>query len=152
MPKPHSWRAELRDQFSRWTGPREILLEFLRQNPGHMSAKEIYSEIHKVDQRIGLTTVYRTLELLNRMGLINRLVLGDGQARFEYKAEDKKDHHHHLICTRCGQILDYSEFEKEELELVRKTEKSLMKKYNFQIFDHNIEFLGICPKCQTQDD
>ena len=116
MQKPNRWRQRHRGQYCRWTGPRELVLEFLSRSPGHLSAKEIYSEVQKIDQRIGLTTIYRTLDLLNRMGLINKLVLGDGQARYEYKPEDQHDHHHHLICTGCGQIIDYSEFEEEELD------------------------------------
>ncbi|MFC2158436.1 Fur family transcriptional regulator [Acidobacteriota bacterium] len=150
MHKPNRWRQRYRGQYSRWTGPRGLVLEFLSRNPGHPSAKEIYSEVQKLDSRIGLTTIYRTLDLLNRMGLINKLVLDDGQARYEYKPEDQHDHHHHLICTGCGQIIDYSEFEEEELELVRKTEKWLMKKYKYKVYDHNVDFLGICEKCQVQ--
>ncbi len=99
---------------------------------------------------IGLTTVYRTLDLLVRMGLINKLDIGDGQSRYESTSGKKKEHHHHLICTDCGKIIDYSDFMEEELDLVRKTEKNLAKKYNFTVKDHNIEFYGLCEKCQKK--
>lgn len=143
------WRHRFQGHVSRWTIPREAILDLLSRTPKHLSAKEIYSSIYKILPGIGLTTVYRTLNLLARMGFVTKLILGDGQSRYEFKSSDKEKHHHHLLCTKCGKIIDYSEFLDEELELVRKTEKKLEKKYNFKILDHNIEFLGICEKCKT---
>jgi Fur family ferric uptake transcriptional regulator len=147
MPRPHNWRDIFKAHGSRWTVPREATLEFLNKSSKHMSAKEIHASLCKSYPEMGLTTVYRTLELLTRMGLITKLNLGDGQSRYELKPREKDEHHHHLICTECGKIIDYSEFLDEELELVRKTEKRLAKKYDFRILDHNIEFLGMCEKC-----
>jgi len=148
MPGPQRWKHRFKGNVSRWTVPREAILEFLSRSPKHMSVKEIYASLYKSYPGMGLTTVYRTLELLAKMGLITKLTLGDGQSRYEFKSGEKKDHHHHLICTKCGKIIDYTEFLDEELELVRKTEERLAKKYDFKIFDHNIEFLGVCNKCQ----
>jgi Fur family ferric uptake transcriptional regulator len=113
-----------------------------------MSAKEMYTAIHKRYPGIGLTTIYRTLDLLTRMGLIHKLAFGDGHNRYEFISDEKSKHHHHLICTSCGKIYNYSEFEDEELALVKKTEERLQKKYKFLIEDHNIEFLGLCKNCQ----
>jgi len=113
-----------------------------------MSAKEIYAALYKLYPGIGLTTIYRTLDLLERIGLINKFSVGDGQNRYEFKSGKKKEHHHHLVCTKCGKIIDYSDFVDEELKLVKKTEEILAKKYNFSIKDHNIEFLGLCEKCK----
>jgi Fur family ferric uptake transcriptional regulator len=143
-------RHENRRHFSRWTGPREAVLKLLSQTPKHMSAKEVYTAIHKPYPGIGLTTVYRTLELLTRMGVIHKFTFGDGHNRYEFISDEKKKHHHHLICTSCGKIIDYSEFEDEELALVKKTEERLAKKYDFLIKDHNIEFLGVCEDCRKR--
>lgn len=148
MPGPHKWKHRFKGNVSRWTVPREAILEFLSKSSKHMSAKEIYASLYKSHPGMGLTTVYRTLELLAQMGLITKLTLGDGKSRYEFKSGEKKDHHHHLICTECGKIIDYTEFLNEELELVEKTEERLAKKYDFKITDHNIEFLGLCKKCQ----
>ena len=133
---------------SRLTAPREAILEFLSKSSKHMSAKEIYTSLHGSYPGIGLSTVYRTLDLLARMGIITKLSIGDGQSRYECKSKEKDEHHHHLICTNCGKIINYSEFLDEELSLVKKTEERLAKKYNFIIQDHNIEFLGVCEKCK----
>jgi len=133
---------------SRLTAPRGAILELLSRSSKHMSAKEIYASLHGSYPGIGLSTVYRTLDLLARMGIVTKLAIGDGQSRYEFKSKEKDEHHHHLICTNCGKIINYSEFLDEELGLVKKTEERLAKKYNFIIQDHNIEFLGICEKCK----
>lgn len=148
MPRPQIWQHRNRRQFCRWTGPREAILQLLSQTPKHMSAKEMYVAIHKHYPGIGLTTIYRTLDLLTRMGLIHKFSFGDGHNRYEFISDERKKHHHHLICTNCGKIFDYSEFVEEELTLINKTEKQLTQKYNFKIEGHNIEFLGLCKDCQ----
>jgi Fur family ferric uptake transcriptional regulator len=148
MPGPYKLRHRFKRHVFRWTMPREAILELLSRSPKHMSAKEIYASLYNTHPGMGLTTVYRTLDLLARMGIVIKLALGDGQSRYEFKSSKKKDHHHHLICTNCGKIIDYSEFLDEELRLIRKTEERLAKKYEFKILDHNIEFLGICEKCK----
>ena len=148
MPGPHKFRHRFKGQVGRWTMPREAILKLLSGSPKHMSAKEIYASLHRSYPGMGLSTVYRTLDLLARMGVVTKLALGDGQSRYEFKSSDKEEHHHHLICTHCGKIINYSEFLDEELSLVKKTEERLAKKYNFVIQDHNIEFLGLCEKCK----
>jgi Fur family ferric uptake transcriptional regulator len=150
MPEPQNWRHIFKDHVSRWTVPRKAILEFLSKSSNHLSAKEIHASLCKSYPGMGLTTVYRTLELLTRMDFITKITLGDGQSLYEFKSKEKEKHHHHLICTKCGKIIDYSEFLGEELELVRKTEGRLAKKYDFKILDHNIEFLGICKKCKNR--
>ncbi|MDH4217808.1 MAG: transcriptional repressor [Candidatus Aminicenantes bacterium] len=148
MPGPRKWRHRYHRYFDRWTIPREAILDLLKRTSQHMSAKDVYTALYRMYPGIGLTTVYRTLDLLVRMGLINKFAFGDGQSRYEFKSEDKKGHHHHVICSECGKIIDYSDFLEDELELVRKTEKRLSEKYNFNVLGHNIEFYGLCEKCR----
>lgn len=151
MPGKHQVRHKVRESGSRWTKPRDVILDILSRSKAHLSAKEIYDAIYSTYPGIGLTTVYRTLELFHQLGLVQKVASPDGQLRYELKAEDSsKGHHHHLICVRCGKIIDYQDFAEEEMELVKKTEKILSKKHNFIIFDHNIEFLGLCEKCRQK--
>jgi Fur family ferric uptake transcriptional regulator len=82
------------------------------------------------------------------MGFLNKIDVGDGPSRYEYKSSSPKEHHHHLICTKCGKIIDYSDFLDEEEKLVKEAEKNIAKKFNFRVHDHNIEFYGICKDCQ----
>jgi Fur family ferric uptake transcriptional regulator len=148
MSGPHRLKPRFAGHASRLTAPREAILEFLSRSSKHMSAKEIYASLHKSYPGMGLSTVYRTLDLLTKMGIATRLSLGSAQSRYEIKSKEKEEHHHHLICTNCGEIINYSEFVDEELYLVKKTEERLAKKYNFIIQDHNIEFLGLCDNCK----
>lgn len=148
MPGPHHWRYRFRKQVCRWTLPRQAILDLLSHTPGHLTAKEIYASLHNTYPGLGLTTVYRTLELLVRSGLVNRFSFRSGESRYEFNPGEKKSHHHHLVCTGCGTIINYDDFVDEELELVRKTEEKLAKKYRFAIHDHNIEFYGLCEKCR----
>ena len=62
-----------------------------------------------------------------------------------------KKHHHHLICTNCNRIIDYTDFVDEEIKLLEQTEKGLLKKYNFKSTNHIIQFYGLCEKCQKNE-
>ena len=141
-------RDGVKNHCSRWTVPREEIFNLLVRTQQHLSAKEVYATLNPANPAIGLTTVYRTLDLLDRAGLVRKINAGDGQVRYEYRRGHESDHHHHLICSNCGKILNYRDFEKEELELVRKTEDILANKFGFLIREHNIEFLGLCPECR----
>ena len=86
MPGPHILRQRFKGHASRWTMPREAVLKLLSRSPKHMSAKEIYASLHRSYPGMGLSTVYRTLDLLDRMGIVTKLILGDGQSRYEFKS------------------------------------------------------------------
>ncbi len=144
----HQWQHHFRANVCRWTAPRESILDLLSRATGHLSAKEIYLALGPSFPGLGLTTVYRTLEILHRLGMVRKTTAGDGQGRYELRSGRETDHHHHLICTGCGKIVNYRDFVDEELELVKKTEQALMKKHDFVIQDHNFEFLGLCGPCR----
>lgn len=135
----------------RLTIPRQAILDLLSNTTEHLSAEDIYMKVHKISPTIGLTTVYRTLELLVKAGLVMKFDFGDGRARFELmESPQSNGHHHHLVCTGCGRIIDYQDFIDDELELLKHTEKGLSKKYNFKITNHIMQFHGICDKCQKR--
>ena len=132
----------------RITSGREAILDVLFKSDKHLSAEDIYMKVHPRCPTIGLTTVYRTLDVLAGLGLIFKFDFGDGRARFEL-AEGPKGahHHHHLICNNCKRIIDYTDFIDEEVELLNQTEKGLTKKYDFKITNHLIQFYGLCSDC-----
>ncbi|MBN2532371.1 MAG: transcriptional repressor [Spirochaetales bacterium] len=149
MGKHCQWRERLQKKGYRLTIPREVIIEVLRNSTSHLSAEDIYMELHKKYPAIGLTTIYRTLELLVQMKIIVKFDFGDRRSRYELSEKyGMKKHHHHLICSQCTKIIDYTDFINEELELIEKTEKRLMKKYNFSITSHVISFTGICLECK----
>ena len=147
------WHRRLRGRGYRITVPRQIILEVLSRTSRHLSAEDIYIEVHRIYPQVGLTTVYRTLELLMRMGLIYKFDFGDGRARYELAEGPQGElHHHHLICRGCGRVVDYTDFIEEEVDLLQKTEKGLSKKYNFKIQSHLIQFYGLCAECRKREE
>jgi Fur family ferric uptake transcriptional regulator len=132
----------------RITSGREAILDVLSKSDKHLSAEDIYMKVHPRCPTIGLTTVYRTLDVLAGLGFIFKFDFGDGRARFEL-AEGPKGahHHHHLICNNCKGVIDYTDFIDEEVELLNQTEKGLTKKYDFKITNHLIQFYGLCNIC-----
>lgn len=113
VPGPFQWRSKFRAGCSRWTIPREVILDLLSRTPGHLSAKEIYSALYPQYPGIGLTTIYRTLELLRSLELVHRFRGTDGQSRYELKKREGRYLHPHLVCTRCGRIVDLPDFREE---------------------------------------
>lgn len=135
----------------RMTVGREAILEVLSQADEHLSAEDIYMRVHKIYPNIGLTSIYRTLDILDSIGLVNKFDFGHGRARYELaESSSGKRHHHHLVCTHCGRIIDYTEFIDEEVALLKKTEEGLSKKYNFSITNHLIQFYGLCQSCSER--
>ncbi|HEO63843.1 MAG TPA: transcriptional repressor [Candidatus Omnitrophica bacterium] len=147
------WCGRIRDCGYRTTLPRQALLDVLSRTDKHMSADEIYFALNKYYPNTGLATIYRNLEMLFRMGLVSKLNFGDGRSRYEIiRGPQGVNHHHHLVCTGCGAVIDYADFINEEVELLNKTQKALSKKYGFNITDHFIQFSGLCGRCKDKGD
>jgi len=146
---PGQWcHGKFRGCGYRMTTGREALLDVLSQANEHLSAEDIYMKIHPVYPAVGLTSIYRTLDILVNIGLIHKFDFGHGRARYELAEGPKgKRHHHHLVCTGCGRVIDYTDFIDEEVALLKKTEEGLSQKYNFRIDNHLIQFYGLCDAC-----
>ncbi len=143
------WGKKLTGCGFRLTAAREIILDILSNTEQHLSAEDIYITVHVNNPEIGLTTVYRTLELFEQIGIVSKFEFGHGRAKYELSEEySNKKHHHHLICKKCRTIVDYSGFIEEEREYLQKTEAGLKDKYGFDIENHLIHFYGICPECK----
>ena len=139
----------MKSQFKdhRFTPQRRLVLEiFLENREQHLSAEELYQISREKGEEIGLATIYRTLELLEELGFLQKMNFGDGRSRYELVSMDKPDrhhhHHHHLICLECGRILEVEE------DLLTRLEKVVEEKHNFQIINHYLQFFGYCPDCR----
>lgn len=133
----------------RTTEPRRLLIELLAASDECLTAEELYFGAHSRNPRIGLTTVYRTLGLLYDLGEVSRVEAGDGKARYEISERSGAGHHHHLICTICRRVTRYAEFSHEEVELMKRTEAALEKRFGYEVTGHSIYFHGICPSCAS---
>ncbi len=149
---PRSWKSPFKTfgHCGRWTQPRDLVLGFLAENRGHWSAKDVYASLFPRHPQISLATIYRTLDLLTRMGVLNRLAMADGQNRYEFTGGPAENHHHHLICTRCGRIMDTTDFVDEEVKLIQLMEDAIKEKHRFVIEGHQMTFYGLCPACQQE--
>ncbi|MBN1412975.1 MAG: transcriptional repressor [Spirochaetales bacterium] len=151
MKENHKWEKKLASSGFRMTTGRRAIINVLYKNVKHLSAEDIYMVLHPQFPNIGLTTVYRTLELLEQTGIAAKFEFGHGKAKYELTEEySTKKHHHHLICRNCRTIIDYSDFMEDELTYIAKTESGLSKKYKFLIDNHIINFLGLCSKCRSK--
>lgn len=143
------WYGWFRQKGLRMTEPRKMILDVLNDTSDHLSAEDLYMRVHKVYPKAGLTTVYRTMDLLEKIGIITKFQFGDGRSRYELvQSPQKPGHHHHLVCTDCKRIIDYDDFVEEEVELLKKVEQSLSEKHGFQINGHVIQFYGQCQDCR----
>ena len=130
----------LREKALRVTGPRQAVLDLLRARAHPLSNKEIFDALpHGL---CDLATVYRSMNLLEEMGMVRRYDFGDGVARWELLREGETGHHHHLICTRCSTIVELDECIAEDLE------REIGRKNGFTAMSHKLEFFGICPSCR----
>lgn len=128
----------------RLTPQRQQVLEIFLKNPDrHLSADEIYALAHRENPEIGMATVYRTLELLSDLKIIQPLNFGDGRSRYELTREDKHTHHH-LICLSCGKVGEVDE------DLLEKLEEAIEREYGFRIVDHKVQFSGYCAACRRK--
>lgn len=127
------------------TKQRVVILEVLSScRDKHLSVEEIY-ELVKVDcPEIGLATVYRTIQLLLELNLVDQINLNDGLVRYEMgdvETNQSKHHHHHLICLKCGQVRSFEE------DFLEKLERHIEETTGFLIRDHEVKLYGYCKEC-----
>jgi Fur family ferric uptake transcriptional regulator len=131
----------LRASGKRITPQRSLLLEIIRQSDAHLDADEIYHLARRKDPRISLSTVYRNLNLLKELGLVNRLHLDEEHHHYELR--DEADHYH-LICSSCGRVIEF------DSDLVAQLVANVGKDKDFVIERAHVDLTGICPECRAK--
>ncbi|WP_294157685.1 Fur family transcriptional regulator [uncultured Selenomonas sp.] len=140
-------REKLSARQHKMTPQRQIVLQIFLDHPGeHLSAEDVHDLLRDKRAEIGLATVYRTLELLSDLGILQKMEFGDGCSRYEVNDTDPtRHHHHHLICTKCGKVEEFDEDLLESLEAI------ISRKTGFRTTDHQVKFFGICRECQEKE-
>lgn len=139
-------KINLKEKGYKLTPQRRAIVDIIVRNEGsHLTTEELYDLVKKDCPEIGLATVYRTVQLLEEIGVICKLSLDDGCSRYELIHEDENHQHHHLICTNCGDVLEV------EGDLLDILEHKIEKQYNFKIKNHSVKFFGICNMCFEQN-
>lgn len=125
----------------RLTTARQIIAETIVDSGGHCSADELVDLVRERAPGVGRMTVYRTLDLFGKLGFVRPFYLGTGAAHY---ALMDSGHHHHLICSSCGQIIEV-----DDCILGQLAEKRIGDRFNFDVQGHLLEFYGICDRCRT---
>jgi Fur family ferric uptake transcriptional regulator len=136
--QPGGIASKLSELGYRLTPQRMMVLSAIENSDNHISAEEIYAQIVVKYLNVNISTVYRTLELLKRLGLVTETDLGGGRVRY-HSAE--KGHHHHLVCEKCGTIIDIDESTLARLQDV------LLHRYNFSARLSHLAIFGLCINC-----
>ena len=123
-------------------GARTAVVEYLGNQSCAVTAHEIDDELRKGGRGVGRASIYRVLELLAELGLASRIEVGQAMARYE-RVEASGDHHHHMVCDECGDVLP---FEDRELE---RALAHVSKKLSFEVADHEVLLHGACKDCRT---
>jgi Fur family ferric uptake transcriptional regulator len=135
------FKEHLRRQGLKSTAQRDDIAHVFFASRGHISVEELYHQVKQVNSRIGYATVYRTMKLLTECGLAVERHFRDGEARYE-SAEGH--HHDHMICERCGKIVEFAELRIETLQA------EVAHRLGFRFTGHKMELYGWCRDCQKK--
>ena len=131
----------LRDASGRSGSARRLVVEFLGEQDCCLSAQEIHDAVRARGGRVGIASVYRTLDGMDALGLVQRIDLGDGVARFE-PAHAGGDHHHHLVCDDCGKVEPFEDARLESaIALVADGR-------GYAVAAHDVVLRGACEDCR----
>ena len=137
------FRRYLRERGLPVTTQREQVAQAVLQSRGHLSVEDIEQRLRGQNLHIGKATVYRTLDILARSGMIAERDFGEGFRRYE--RVPGHPHHEHLICTRCGKVIEFTNDRLERLKAL------VAEEYGFQHHHHRLDIYGLCRECQLTD-
>ena len=134
---------ELKEAGLKVTGPRLKILHILEtslQNTGirHLSAEDVYKKLLEMGEDVGLATIYRVLTQFESAGLVIRHHFEGGHSVFEL---DDGKHHDHLVCVKCGQVIEFIDL------VIEQRQEVIAKEKQFRMTDHALYIYGVCIKC-----
>jgi len=134
-------RKALRIPGLRVTNQRALILEVIRKGQGHLDADEIYRRAREKKPRLSLSTVYRTLQTLKKLGLVEELHFDDEHHHYEVKPPTE---HHHLVCLGCGRVIEF------KYPLTRLMKRDIAKARDFEITGSEVKITGYCSQCRQE--
>ena len=139
MKQSRDMSSRLSELGYRLTPQRLMVVKAVEEADSHISAEEIYLQIRARYPHMNISTVYRTLELLSELGLVTETDMGDGRVRYHSIG---KGHHHHLVCQKCGEIIDVEE------SILSPLWDKIEQRYGFKVNMKHLAFFGLCAKCR----
>lgn len=137
--KKHYWLTQLQVQGYRITNPMKVIVDILSKSDHLLNPTEVYFQAKNINPKIGLVTVYRTIEKMEQSGLIDRVHMPDGCQSF---FQSSNGHQHLLICTHCGRA-EY--FEGEDLNQFF---QKIGQRFGYTVNDHWLQLFGLCNECK----
>ena len=142
MSKINNIEITLKDQGYKLTGQRRIIIDVFEECPAHYTAQEVFEKVKAQNQNINFSTVYRNLELLCKIGVINKLNISSKISHFELAHHG---HHHHVICLKCGDMKSIDMCPYGEMKV------SDLNELGFVPVNHKFEIYGYCKKCNKDN-
>jgi Fur family ferric uptake transcriptional regulator len=134
-------RTIFKDRKLRMSQPRRVIYQQLCATSKPLSPQEIYHGLLREKRKIGLTSIYRSLDLFETLGIVFRIVLG---AQVKYQLCEMEGHHHHIVCKTCGHVVELRFCD------MPKWSKKVMQSTGYQVTDHQLSFLGFCRTCRER--
>jgi Fur family ferric uptake transcriptional regulator len=142
----NDWVGHARDTLERdgyrLSTPRSAVVETLATLGCSVTAKEIADRLHERGEDVGVASIYRTLDLLDRLRLARRVDAAEGVARYE-PVDPSGEHHHHFVCESCGEVKPFA-----DRELERAIEQ-LSERLDYAVDAHDVTLRGECPDCRA---
>lgn len=132
-------RKALNRQGLRITNQRALILEIIRHGHRHLDADEVYRRARDKQPRLSLSTVYRTLQMFKKLGLVEELHYDDTHHHYEVKPSAE---HHHLVCLSCGKIVEF------ECQATQEMRESIGRQKGFEVTGVEVGMTGYCAKCR----
>jgi Fur family ferric uptake transcriptional regulator len=123
----------------RVTNQRALILKIIRRGQKHLNADEVYRRARQKSPRLSLSTVYRTLQLFKKLGLVEEVHFDEAHHHYEAKPSSE---HHHLVCLGCGRVIEF------RYPLTRYVKRNVAEAKDFDIVSTEIRMTGYCPKCR----
>jgi Fur family ferric uptake transcriptional regulator len=133
------FRDYIQSRGLKFTPEREAILKHVFENRGHFEAEELLIDMRKNRKRVSKATIYRTLALLVKSGLLREVIFGEKHAHYEHVYGC--NHHEHLVCIKCGKIIEFSD------EKIEKFQDEVCVKNNFKPESHRFQITGYCEDC-----
>ncbi|MDO5715881.1 MAG: Fur family transcriptional regulator [Tissierellia bacterium] len=140
-------KSVLKTNGYKYTNQRAAVYEvFLEHINSHLTTEEVFKYVSEKDPEIGIATVYRTVQLFQKLGILDHITFGDNITRYEVRASNMGHRHHHLICVNCGKVSEV------QIDGLDELEKEIEDRDHFKIIDHNLKFIGYCEDCQENEE
>jgi Fe2+ or Zn2+ uptake regulation protein len=139
MSADNQLKSSLSTSGRRLTGQRQLLLQLMQESGGHLDAQELYRLALERNPRLSLSTVYRTMNLLRDLGLVDEVHLGEDHHHYELKPQAQ---HCHLVCANCGAVVEIG------CDLIDELKATVSRQHDFEITEARVDLVGLCGKCR----